>query len=223
MFQITAATAPVATAQGQTPATFSGAGNQFETFLKMLTAQLQNQDPLNPMEGTDFAVQLATFANVEQQALSNHLLTQLLAQSGAGGIGGVADWIGKEARSTAPVWFADDPVTLELQPHALADSVTLVATDAAGKEVRREEIGQGQGEVDWFGRDAQGNKLPDGLYAFHLESRREGELIATTKVSAYARVIEAQIGPEGTLIVLEGGAVAPIDAVTRLRERATGA
>ena len=42
-------------------------GGDFETFLKMLTTQIRNQDPLNPMEGSEFAVQLATFSGVEQQ------------------------------------------------------------------------------------------------------------------------------------------------------------
>lgn len=47
------------------------ASSDFETFLKMLTTQIKNQDPLNPMEGTEFAVQLATFSGVEQQVMTN--------------------------------------------------------------------------------------------------------------------------------------------------------
>ncbi|WP_282603442.1 flagellar hook capping FlgD N-terminal domain-containing protein [Paracoccus sp. PARArs4] len=196
----------------------AGTGADFETFLTMLTAQLQNQDPLNPMESTDFAVQLATFAGVEQQALGNQLLGQLVAQSGAGGIGGVADWIGKEARTTAPVHFGDTPLTLEVAPHALADSVTLITTTASGQEIMREEIGPGQGQIDWYGRDDMGNKLPDGLYGFRIESSRDGQTIGTGAVETYARVTEAQVGAQGTIIVLEGGATASVDQVTGLRE-----
>ena len=44
----------------------------------MLTTQIKNQDPLNPMEGTEFAVQLATFSGVEQQVQTNQLLARLL-------------------------------------------------------------------------------------------------------------------------------------------------
>ncbi|MBU2956180.1 flagellar hook capping FlgD N-terminal domain-containing protein [Paracoccus sp. 1_MG-2023] len=198
--------------------TSSGTGGDFETFLKMLTAQLQNQDPLNPMESTDFAVQLATFAGVEQQALSNQLLEQLVGQSGTGGIGGVADWIGKEARTTGPVHFGDTPLTLEVAPHALADSVTLITTTATGQELMREEIGPGEGQIDWYGRDDLGNKLPDGLYAFQIVSSRDGQVIDTSEVETYARVTEAQVGPDGTMIVLEGGATASVDQVTGLRE-----
>ena len=48
--------------------------SDFETFLKMLTVQMKNQDPLNPVESTDYATQLATFSGVEQAVLTNDLL-----------------------------------------------------------------------------------------------------------------------------------------------------
>ena len=72
------------TAQGAAGATAApGSGTDFDTFLKMLTSQLKNQNPLNPMEGTEFAVQLATFSGVEQQAQTNKLLAQMVAQMNA--------------------------------------------------------------------------------------------------------------------------------------------
>ena len=60
--------------------------SDFETFLKMLTTQLENQDPLNPIDSTDYAVQLATFAGVEQQVLTNDLLESMGGNSGLGGL-----------------------------------------------------------------------------------------------------------------------------------------
>ncbi|MFV2001871.1 MAG: flagellar hook capping FlgD N-terminal domain-containing protein, partial [Paracoccaceae bacterium] len=51
--------------------------SDFETFLKLLTTQLKNQDPLKPVDSSDFAVQLATFSSVEQQVKTNDLLTSL--------------------------------------------------------------------------------------------------------------------------------------------------
>lgn len=193
---------------------FGGAGGDFQTFLTMLTAQLKNQDPLNPMEGTDFAIQLATFAGVEQAALSNRFLEQMAGQAG------IASWIGKEGRTTAPVWLGDDPITLDVAPHALADGVQLVTRDAAGREVLREEIGPGEGQVDWLGRTPEGTRLPDGAYSFTLESRRAGELIATTPVGAYARIVEAQFDQTGGRVVFEGGGSAPANEVTALRDPA---
>ena len=53
------------------PSSNSALSSDFETFLKMLTVQMENQDPLNPVDSADFAVQLATFSSVEQQVLTN--------------------------------------------------------------------------------------------------------------------------------------------------------
>jgi hypothetical protein len=79
--------------------------SDFDTFLKMLTTQMQNQDPLNPMESTDFAVQLATFSGVEQQVLTNDLLKDLNGQFTLMGMSQLSAWVGKEARTNSDVWY----------------------------------------------------------------------------------------------------------------------
>ena len=78
------------------PESQSGISSDFETFLRMLTAQMKNQDPLNPVESADFATQLATFSGVEQAVLTNDLLRGLSLQIG---VSGLASWVGKEVRA----------------------------------------------------------------------------------------------------------------------------
>lgn len=207
-------------AQANTANQKAMAGGDFETFLRMLTAQLKNQDPLNPMEGSDFAVQLATFSGVEQQAQTNSLLQQLTQQMG-GGLGQLSGWIGKEVRTTGPVWFGAEAMTLDVAPDPRADSVQLIAMTSSGRELTREEIGPGDGQIDWYGRDAAGNKLADGLYTFRIESWQDGKLIANEEVGAYARVIEAEMGRQGVQLVLSGGATVLADDVEALREAPT--
>lgn len=209
-----------ATSGAASAATGSGTNADFDTFLKMLTAQLKNQDPLNPMEGTEFAVQLATFSGVEQQAQTNKLLAQMIGQMGGEGLGQTANWIGKEARTTAPVWFGSKALTLDIKPDSRADDVALIALNAAGHEVTRELIGPGAGQVDWFGRDAAGNKLPDGTYRFRIESMRAGEVIATEDAGAYAQIIEAQIGKNGVELIFQGGGSALASEIDALRDPA---
>ncbi len=196
----------------------SATGADFDTFLKMLTAQLQNQDPLNPMEGTEFAVQLATFSGVEQQAQTNKLLNRMIAQLGGTQLGQFADWIGKEARTTQPVWFGDRPVTLDVKPDPAADSVTLITLSETGQEVSREEIGPGIGQIDWYGRDAAGDKLPDGRYSFAIESLRNGDVIRQDTVGAYARIVEAEVGDAGVQLIFQGGSAASVADVDALRD-----
>ena len=211
----TAATSSAGSAQDKTLI-----NSDFDTFLKMLTAQLKNQDPLNPMEGTEFAVQLATFSGVEQQAHTNKLLNQMIGQLGGGGLGQAAQMIGKEARTTAPVRFGDKALTLDVEPDPLADSVILVTLDENGGEVAREEIGPGSGQIDWFGRDESGAKLPDGTYSFVTESRRNGEVIREDAVGVYARITEARTDAEGLRLIFEDGGSALASEVDALRDPA---
>lgn len=188
-------------------------GEDFNTFLKMLTTQITHQDPLNPMESSDFAVQLATFSGVEQQARTNQLLEGLVSAD----LSELAGWIGKEALSEAPVWFGDRHLVLDIRPDPDADEVFLVTRDGFDRVISREAIGTGQGQIDWFGRDASGAKIPDGLYRFEIESMRGEQLISTRAARTYAKVAEARIANGQTMLVLEGGGEVPVRDITALR------
>lgn len=194
-----------------------GISSDFNTFLKMLTVQLQNQDPLNPIESTDYAVQLATFSGVEQQVQTNTLLTSLAGRFDLLGMAQLSGWVGQEAASTAPVHFDGRPVTLLPSPASGADAVVLVVTDAAGNLVARESLPPGAAPYQWLGADAAGNPLPEGRYTLRLESQRGGEVIDTSPISAYARIAEARRDGDGVTLILEGGVQVRAEDVTALR------
>ncbi|WP_233253412.1 flagellar hook capping FlgD N-terminal domain-containing protein [Paracoccus binzhouensis] len=199
-------------------ATQSEAASQFETFLKMLTTQIKNQDPLNPMEGTEFAVQLATFSGVEQQVQTNLLLQQLLQGTGGGELGQLSGWIGREVRTSAPVRFDRSPLTLQIEGVANAEAMTLVTLDEQGNEVLRDSIGLGSGEVDWQGRRADGELLPPGFYSFRVEATKGAEILSTQDVGAYTRVTGVELVADGARLVLAGGGSATVDEIDALRE-----
>ena len=114
--------------------------SNFETFLKMLTVQMENQDPLNPTDSSEYAQQLATFSGVEQAVLTNDLLSALMVQMNSTGMAQMADWVGKEARAIAPGNFNGSPITIAPNPAAIADKVELVVSDPQGNEVQRYDI-----------------------------------------------------------------------------------
>ena len=72
-------TTPPADTSASPNATSSNAAEEFETFLTLLTAQIRNQDPLAPLDSTQFVEQLATFSGLELQAESNQKLDQITA------------------------------------------------------------------------------------------------------------------------------------------------
>lgn len=200
------------------PERASFASNDFETFLKMLTTQIKHQDPLNPMEGSDFAVQLATFSGVEQQVRTNELLQTLVGADGGAGLAAYAGWIGREVRSTAAAWFGDDPVRLEIAADKAADEVVLVTFDANGKMVSREAIGPGSGEVEWFGMDADGNRLPEGHYSFRIENWQGETKLSESPVESYSRVVGVEADTNGAELRLAGGNSVAASAVSALRD-----
>ena len=198
-------------------ATSNALSSDFETFLLMLTTQMQNQDPLNPIESQDFAVQLATFSGVEQQVKTNELLEGLAGGLGKSGMAEMAGWIGKEARVSGPVAFDGAPVTISLQPEPGSDSAILVVRDATGQVVAQEPTSTNSETVDWVGVGSNGRPLPSGNYTLELESVTEGSVTAPSAVSHYAQISEVRIGEVGTEVVLEGGQVQPVSTISALR------
>lgn len=192
--------------------------SDFTTFLKMLTVQMQNQDPLNPIDSSDYAVQLATFSGVEQQVRTNQLLADMQGKFNQMGMAEMASWIGKEARSPAPVRYDGAPVTLSPNPAVGANRAVLAVKDAQGTLVSREEIPVSATPYQWLGAGIDGNPLPAGTYSLELESLNGELVISTTPVEHYARVIEAKGGTSGTKLVLEGGVEVLASDVTALRE-----
>ena len=184
----------------------------------MLTTQLENQDPLNPMESQDFAVQLATFSGVEQQVLTNDLLENLSGTLGASDLSQLADWVGMEARVEAPVAFDGTPVDISVAPDAGSDRAVLIVRNAQGQEVSRQDVPVDGGTFAWVGMSEYGQPLNSGRYTLELQSMAQGAVSSTQPVAHYARVTEARQGQTGVELVIDGGGVVPSGSVTALRE-----
>ena len=192
--------------------------SDFETFLVMLTTQLENQDPLNPVDSADFAVQLATFSGVEQQVQTNDLLAELSAQLTTSGLSDYAAWVGKDALVTAPAYFDGAPVTLIPDIDTLADAAELIVTDANGTEVQRVAIAANTDVLEWAGTTAAGDPMPDGYYNFSVINYSDGNVLNTTTAEHYATVTETRIDDGTVKIVLAGGVALPATDVSGLRE-----
>jgi flagellar basal-body rod modification protein FlgD len=207
------------TAAPATPASRQGnkITSDFTTFLKMLTTQMQNQDPLNPLDSADFAVQLATFSGVEQQVQTNQLLAAMTGRFSQMGISDMAAWIGQEARTSGPAHFDGTPLDLTASAAPEADRGVLVVKDANGKVVSREEIPVSKGSFQWLGGDITGAVLPKGQYSFTLESWAGEKQLSTQPVDHYSRILEARTGPSGAVLILEDGIEVPAASVTGLR------
>ncbi|MEH7828644.1 flagellar hook capping FlgD N-terminal domain-containing protein [Gemmobacter denitrificans] len=193
--------------------------NDYQTFLKMMTTQMQNQDPLNPMDSAEFAVQLATFSSVEQQTRTNELLATMQSQFGMMGMAQMAGWVGSEARAEMPARVTAG-ATLDLAPNPLiqADRVVMVVKDEDGTVVNRVDLPADTTQLDWTPVDVTGAPLPDGIYSFLLENYEGETKLTDSPVETWSRIKEVRGGANGMTLVLENEAEVSVASVTALRE-----
>ena len=215
---VTTAVTSATTTPATTTTSKAAIDSDFDTFLKMMTVQMKNQDPLNPVDSADYAMQLATFSGVEQQIKTNTLLEGLNSQFSVLGMAQLAAWVGQEARSSAPAAYSGAPVTLSYSAAATADRAVLVVKDNDGAVVAREDVPVATGAYQWLGGDAAGNALPSGFYSLSLENYKgDQQLGNASPVETYARIVEARSGANGATLVLAGGIEVPATEITALR------
>lgn len=208
-------TAAVQSSTSATPQT--SLTSDFDSFIKMLTAQARYQDPLDPIDSTEFASQLAQFSMVEQQVLTNDMLAALYGLTGTSNMASLASWVGMEARANTPMYFDGDPIEISPNPYILADEVFMVVTDEAGNEIQRTQIEVSDESVQWHGYNASGDLVDHGVYNFTIESYVDDELIVADPAEVYARIDEAQVIQGEVVLVLEGGHSVLATSVSALR------
>ncbi|ABV95098.1 flagellar hook capping protein FlgD [Dinoroseobacter shibae DFL 12 = DSM 16493] len=215
---------PVTTTRTATPQpsgsaqTATAIASDFETFLRMLTTQLENQDPLEPVASQDLAVQLATFSGVEQQTQTNSLLEDLGSQMGLMSLSQLASWVGMDALAEGNVHFDGSPVEIKPNIPALAEKAELVVYRRDGTEVQRNTLEPGTETVLWAGVGANGNPLPSGVYNLQVEAFANNESLPTKPVQAYREVVEVKAVNGKTTLVTAGGIDVAANAVVSLRQ-----
>ena len=159
---------PLSSSSGGAGAQIANAANSLAsdqtTFLKLLTTQLKNQDPLSPMDTNAFTQQLVAMTGVQQQILSNQLLQQMV--SGQGGLGNSVGLIGKEVKvNTGAATLQDGNATWNYTLPAGAAKVTFTVIDAQGKTVwsgDQSQLSTGDHTFSWDGKDLTGVQRADG-------------------------------------------------------------
>ncbi len=147
----------------------------FDTFLKLLTTQLQNQDPLAPMDANEFTSQLVEFASVEQAIQTNGKLGQLSTLIQASGTSSAMGMLGREVTvATDHVGLAaSGDVSIRYRLPEAAGKVTVTVLDAQGRAVRSLAGSAATGEnlVRWDGLDGTGRRAAAGNYQVRVRRR----------------------------------------------------
>lgn len=186
-----------------------------EAFLKLLVAQISHQDPLKPMEGTEFVTQLSQFAMVEQAIAQSTQLGNVSTQLGGIANNDATALAGKRVTMRGKT-MAFDGITATTSAVTLdgpAAKVTADVLDPSGKVVRTIELGAkpaGALPILWDGKDASGGSLPKGNYSLRVTATTQnGTAVHTTQdVSGVVTKISFDKGyPE---LTLDNGTTGPI-------------
>ena len=179
----------------------------FQSFLRLLTAQLENQDPLSPLDATEFVAQLADFSSVEQLVAINGRLESLGEEVLAAQVAGFADWIGREVAVTDGILrLSGDPVAFHTDPAIAAESVEAKVLTAGGAVVHRFAVSpEESGRVDWDGRTATGDALVPGDYRIELDYIRDGKIAHRAPAAVLRQVTGMSGSATGLMFELEDG------------------
>jgi flagellar basal-body rod modification protein FlgD len=188
----------------------------YDSFLLLLTTQLKHQDPLTPMDATQFVSQLSQFASVEQMIVSNKKLDQIVASLGASSIMADIGLIGRAVEVPgSAAELRDGSLSLRYSLAADAAQAGLVIRDAEGNIVRTLPVSTAAGEhgLTWDGTDDDGDQLPDGLYGFSFGAADAEEKPVATQAYVTATVTRVETTAGGSSLVLSNGMSTPSSAV----------
>ena len=161
-------------------------GMDKDDFLKLFVTQLQNQDPLNPQDSSQFISQLAQITQVEQAYNTNTNLTSMLNQGGNSMTVASVSLIGKQVVATGSQvgLQSGSPASVNFSLAQAANQVNVAIQDSSGATVKTLSGGAmaaGGGSLSWDGTNTAGTALPSGAYSFNVTAQdASGNSVTTT-------------------------------------------
>ena len=179
----------------------------FDQFLALLTAQLQNQDPLDPLDSNEFVQQLVSFTGVEQAIATNANLENLIAQNKAGQVASAVSYLGTtiEASGDQIVLAGGEARFVYTLAENTASTSILIANESG------ETVYSGQGSTTagehgfvWDGRDADGNLQPEGLYKVTVSAFASDDTLLSVPTIIGGRVTRVETDEDGIHLTVNG-------------------
>ncbi len=190
-----------------------------DTFLRLLTAQLRNQDPLSPMEGTAFAQQLATFSNVEQQIKTGQRLEEIAESLSHTRFTDAAGLVGQEVSVAVTSARFDGITPMDMQaelPKEIKAGVVVVRS-SDGSAIARIPVAS-DGAIHWDGKLADGTIAPVATYSVEARALLEdGRLGAAGEVRMDRRIGSVELSANGSQFLGEDGLVIDLRQVRQIK------
>lgn len=224
MMTTVAAATPVTTSSlTAAAANKSTAGSEFNLFLKLLTVQMQNQDPLDPMKTNEYTQQLAQYSQIEQTVQQNGTLTQILGQLSTQNMAQSSGLIGRSVVfDTTVSGLGRSPASWSYSPASRASSLVATISDASGQAVSSRTIDptDTSGRLTWDGTLASGAIAPAGSYKLSIAATdASGNLVPVTVRTV--GTVDSVTQTNGTLTLGVNGATFPVSSLRSVASAST--
>ncbi len=175
-------------------------------FLKLMTAQLNNQDPTKPLEGAEFFSQIAQFSSVSSIQELQNSFQQVATAMYSSQVLQASTMVGRSVLVPASQAEADGQSGIEgiVELPSSTDRLTINIFDVTGQLVRQMDLGAnsaGETTFRWDGRDSAGNAVPGGTYQIKAEAQFGGEAVGLETFLA-AKVESVSVGGQGQGVTL---------------------
>ena len=186
----TTGTTATTAAEAESAISTSQISEDFDTFLQLLTAQIQNQDPLAPLDSTQFVEQLATFSSLEQQVETNQTLTSIASMIGDLHSAAANEWLGQDvAVSSKHVAYEGEPVEFEIDPAYKYDDAVLTVKNSQDQVVWQEQLDADALRHTWNGDVLDPALASDqGVYEFQVDLFANGQPLVSTQAEIVSKI-----------------------------------
>jgi flagellar basal-body rod modification protein FlgD len=218
----------VATASNLDPNSKAGAAGvklneDLNRFLNLLVTQLKNQDPLDPMDSTEFTSQLVQFASVEQQINTNANIEKMLNLQQVSQVADMVNFIGTTVEAKGnEVPLEDGGAEFTYEFGSNADDVTITIKDASGLTVfsQNGETSSGKHTFVWDGKSAGGVQNSDGAYTVTVNALDVQKKVLDVEQTVLGRVTGAG-AEDGIVTLFLGDIITSMEKVLSVKESPT--
>ncbi|GGZ19738.1 flagellar hook assembly protein FlgD [Asticcacaulis endophyticus] len=202
----------------------TGLASTYETFLSLLTAQIKNQDPLSPMDTTEWTNQLVQYTSVEQQLKSNEYLATI-ANQGGDSMTTAVNYIGKDVSAehdTATVSASGSGTSWDYKLDGNVANTLLTVKNSNGDIVYTKSIEnetQGSHSFEWDGKGSNGKAMPAGDYTLSVTAKNTAgtEINSTVMVKGTVKSAEYE---NGEIILTIGNNRVPFYKILSVKQAA---
>lgn len=196
--------------------------NNFDTFLLLLTTQLKNQNPLDPLDTNQFTQQLVQFAGVEQQIRSNESLEALVNLNKTSQLSTATSYIGATVTADGATTALKSGVATWYVTAPRAASATINISDSTGNVVYTHEttLEAGTNGFSWDGKKSDGSVAPEGQYTIKINAKDasgQGVTISTQ----FSGVVDAVDLSGSEPLLMVGTALLSLDKIKAVQKAST--